>query len=85
MTNPMAASYAEQFHELREQMLGDRIRDILGPMATPQDVEDRLDARYFPDGEFLVCLDGNPILQVKGPCIENRMACIWRTANFRAQ
>lgn len=79
----MAASYAQQFHELREQMLGDRIREILGPLATPNDVQERLDARYFPDGEFLVCLDGQPILQVNGPCIHNGMACIWRTANFR--
>lgn len=83
MTNPMAASYAQQFHELREQMLGDRIREILGPLASPEDVQDRLEARHFPDGEFLVCLDGKPILQVNGPCIHNGMACIWKTANFR--
>ena len=83
MTNPLAASYAQQFSEIREQILGDRIRELLGPMATPEDVEDRLDARYFQDGEFLVCLDGQPILQVNGPCIENAMATIWRTANFR--
>lgn len=83
MTNPIAASYAQQFHELREQMLGDRLRQILGPSVQPEDVQERLDARYFPDGEFQVWLDGKPILQVNGPCIENKMACIWRTANFR--
>lgn len=82
-TGHLAQHYALQFHELREQMLGDRLKEILGPDIHPDDVQDRLDARYFPDGEFLVCLDGNPILQVNGPDIGNGMACIWRTANFR--
>jgi hypothetical protein len=83
MTDPLANSYAQQFHELREQILGDRLKEILGPMVMPEDVVDRIDARHFPDGEFLVCLDGQPILQVNGPCVENGMACIWKTANFR--
>ncbi len=83
MTNPMAHSYAQQFHELREQILGDRLKEVLGPTVQPDDVAGRIDARHFPDGEFLVCLDGQPILQVNGPCVENGMACIWKTANFR--
>lgn len=83
MSHSLSESYARQFHELREQILGDRLKEVLGPTVTPDDVVDRLDARYFPDGELLVHLDGKPILQVKGPCIENDMACIWRIANFR--
>lgn len=74
---------ATQFQEISEQILGDRIRGILGPDATPQSVEGRLHSYHFPDGEFIVHLDGKPILQVKGPCLYNGMACIWRTANFR--
>ena len=64
-------------------MLGDRLKQILGPDIQPDDMADRLDARHFPDGEFQVLLDGQPILQVKGPMMHNSYACVWKTANFR--
>jgi hypothetical protein len=81
--NPDTQSPAQQFYELREQMLGDQLKEILGPETQPDDVANRLDARHFPDGEFQVLLDGQPILQVLGPVMQNGFACVWKTANFR--
>jgi hypothetical protein len=81
--DPQPPSPAEQFYDLREEMLGNRLKELLGPETQPEDVSGRLGARQFEDGEFQVLLDGIPILQCHGPLICNGFACIWKTANFR--
>lgn len=79
----VAATYSRQFAQLREDMLAERLRELHGPDIRPADFEGRLHAICFPDGIWVVQLDGKPILQMAGPDMTNNMACIWRTANFR--
>lgn len=79
----LVSSYAEQFGQLREQMLSDRLKELMGPDIRPAELEGRLHVCYFPNRLCQIQLDGKTILQVEGPDMGNNMACIWKTANFR--
>lgn len=81
--NTVTETYAEQFGQLREQMLSDRLKELMGPDIRPAEFEGRLHACYFPDRLCQIKLDGKTILQVEGLDMANNMACIWKTANFR--